>query len=245
MRAVVFAAAILISLQSPSHAVKISTDFTEVWGTRAEHGSRDESPELHVPARPSFFVHVGKGPKDLGPTGMPLFLTPDGTPIRIARIVPIQRGNWNLQRVDLDIDHGVVVVRFAGREEDYRPTYTVDPAFVPRTRTVELLPTGMTLSVDSDAVAFRVDRGSPWPVSFNDGQVHLSGKKQRVVALYPNGTEEVIYDGVPVAQSKIESDLDSRQNPVPPIDDPIPPEALIVLFLGLAAYASFATPRVD
>ena len=123
----------------------------------------------------------------------------------------------------------------------------IDPTFVPRTRSVELLPAGMTLWVDSDAIAFRIE-GHPFSrYQLNDGRVHVQpGTKQRVMALHSDGSEEVIYDGVPQPVPVFHWDCDPEPPAAPaPDDEPVPAEALIVLLLGLAAFAAFATPRID
>jgi hypothetical protein len=246
VRAIILAAAILTTVPSAAIACQVAADFTQVIATRPNYSTSAAPAKQVVPAHPSFFVHVGEGP---GPSGMPQFTTADGTPIRIAKVVAIPTDDgWNLQRVDLDIDHGVIIVGFNERENDYRPTYTIDPTFVPRTRSVELLPAGMTLWVDSDAIAFRIE-GQPFsPQQFNDGSVHVEpGKKQRVIALHSNGSEEVIYDGVPVGQDALAREWDCMPDApaAPPDDEPVPPEVLILLFLGLAAFAPYATPRID
>lgn len=173
--------------------------FTEVWGTRAPGGPNGRAPALVVPAMPSLFVRVYDRP----PRAMPEFFTKDNRPIRVAKIVTAKDDRWSVRRVDLDIKSGVIVVRFPGIHTP-TATYTIDPAFTPRTRSVELLPTGMTLWVDSDAVAFRID-GQPFSsLHFNDGRVHVeTDRRQRIVALYSNGTEEVIYDDVPRDRSAV------------------------------------------
>lgn len=235
-------AAIVLSLQRPASACR-SLDITEVFGVRPAPANRDNHSLAIIPARPSLFVHLGSD----GPTGMPSFSTADGTPIRILKVATIQDDDWNLKRVDLDISDGTVVVRLAGNNTPVA-TFVVDPGFVPRTRSVELRPTGMTLWLDSDAVWFVVD-GNVQPAQINDGRVHFdAGRKHRVVALYANGSEEVIYDGIPVSQDELAMEWDcepDRPATAAPDDEPIPPEVLILLFLGLAAFAPFATPRVD
>lgn len=212
-----------------------------VWGRAREVRGGDGTSPLVVPSSPSFFVHLGTS----GPHEIPLFSTGDGARIPIAKVVDIGTEYWNLKRVDLPINAGTVVVRYAGFDQVVA-TYTVDPAFVPRTRSVELLPSGMTLWIDSDAVGFRVNNDPLSPMRLNDGRVHVeTGVKQHVVALYPNGSEEVIYDDVPV--DRTEPDDEGPPPPCvvyrsPPPDGPV---LLVLLLLGLAAFASFATPRID
>lgn len=242
---VIIAAAILCSLPSPADACKAS-DLTMVRGARSVLGTYDEPSKAIVPSRPSFFVHLGSE----GPKGMPRFSTRDGTPIAIKKVVPIQHEYWNLQRVDLDIDQGAIVVRLPGNDTPVA-TYSIDPSFAPRTRSVEVLPAGITLWIDSDAVAFRVEGKIFMPEQFNDGRVRVvTGRKQRVVALYPNGTEEVIYDDVPTDRLKpaeapkvdrVERAPTSRSSS----HEPLLPAVLVILFLGLVALTQYTASRAD
>ena len=181
---------------------------------------------------------------------MPRFSTLDGRPIAFKNVVAIQDDYWNLKRVDLDIDQGVIVVRYPGNDTPVA-TYSIDPSFTPRTRSVEVLPAGITLWIDSDAVAFRVEGQVFSPEHFNNGRVRVvTGRKQHVVALYPNGTEEVIYDDVPTDSlepaeapkvDRIERAPTSRSSS----HEPLLPAVLVILFLGLVALTRYTTSRAD
>lgn len=247
VRAILIAAALLSLAPSGSEAEACRpVDLTMVQGSRNVLGTYDEPSKPIVPSRPSFFVHLGSD----GPQGMPRFSTLDGRPIRVTKVTRIQDELWNLQRIELDIDQGGIVVRYPGNDTPVA-TYSIDPSFTPRTRSVEVLPAGITLWIDSDAVAFRVEGQVFLPEHFNNGRVHVvTGRKQRVVALYPNGTEEVIYDDVPTDRLKpaeppkidrVERAPSSRSSRhAPPL-----PAVLVILLLGLVALAPYTTPPAD
>jgi hypothetical protein len=166
-----------------------ATDITTV---SASPTSYDAKPHTVVPAYPSLFLHPGED----GPHRVPEFSRPDGTPIAIRRIVQVSTSPYALARIDLDIGDGEIVVRLA---HDERPvaTFVVDPMYRPRTRKVEVRPTG-TLRIDSDAVEFAVYGRGIEQVVANDGTLRLElGTQQRVIALYGNGVAEEIYDDIP------------------------------------------------
>jgi len=177
-----------------------AVDYTWVRGAAAfDNGDYgDEREGAVVPAHPSLFVHVGSD----GP-GMPRFTTARGVPIDVALVTQLQGGEWlSLYRVDLDIDEGTIQVWLGDADEPVR-RYLVNPRFEPRTRSVEIRPSGGSLWVDSDAVAFRVENGPVTRIWLSDGP-HIpldEGVRQRVVALYSNGTESTIFDGVPIAHA--------------------------------------------
>jgi hypothetical protein len=236
---VIVVAAILSLLSLRVEASK-ALDITEIRGARSVAFGYDEIPNPIVPSHPSLFVHVGSD----GPSEMPLFATPDGQPIRIANVTSIQSSDhgWNLKRIDLDIETGEIVVRYPGKAIPVA-RYTVDPSFTPKTRTVEVRPAGITLWIDSDAVVFRVDDRNIYPDQFNNARVYVStGRRQRITALYPNGTEEVIYDGVPTDRREREEKRGIRTRPG---ELPLWPLAIVMLLLALGAWARYATPKAD
>lgn len=227
MRAAVIAAVVVLVATASARAEQ-AADFTTVYGAPGEF---DDEPRTIVPAYPSLFVVLGAD----GPQDMPVFSTGDGAHIAIRHVTSLSTYPHSIVRVDLDVFDGEIMVRLPG---DDRPiaSYVIDPTFRPRTRSVSARPTGMALSVSSDAVAFRILGRGRNTVQFNDGHVFVeAGKQQRVLALYPNGTEEVIYDGVPRAPRE---EPEARQL-VPEVRlramdlSPLPATLLLLLVLGL------------
>lgn len=174
---------LLVAAAASSHAT-VSRDITTIYASPQV----DEKSRTVLPAYPSVFVHLGDDERRL-----PSFSKPDGTPIAIRGVVEISS---SLQRVDLDIGEGEIVVRLDHGDIPVA-SFTIDPMFRPRTRSVEVRPTG-TLRVDSDAVAFHVFAPGRDEVVFNEGRIFLElDTQQRVIALYSDGSEAVIFDGVP------------------------------------------------
>jgi len=146
-----------------------------------------------VPSRPTLFVQTGDHDWPEGPT----FWRPDGNPIRIVGAQAIKtypQASW----MQLDVEAGEILVRLQG-SDDVVARFTIDPKFTPKTRRVDLLRSTMRLSVDSDAIMFRV-QGRYGSDDFirNSGSIWLvEGRRQRVDAYYPNGKHEVIFEGIP------------------------------------------------
>ncbi len=163
-------------------------DETFVQGSGAQIG-RGESKPATVPPRPSFFVHLGR---DSGPE-MPVFTALDGTVIPYAHVETLD-AQWNLLRVDLATEQGRILVRYPGVSEP--STYVVDPHFKPATRSTEVRGAYNTLVIDSDAVVLRLEHVSGLSETFfNWGGFDLDPSDAiRVVAVYSNRTEEVIFD---------------------------------------------------
>jgi len=179
-------------------AAERAVDYTWVRGAAMGEGY-DEPARAVVPPHPSLFVHLGSD----GPQGMPRFTTSAGAPIDIWSVTELQSGPWmSLSRVDLAIDEGTIQVWLGDGEEPVQ-TYVIDPRFVPRTRSVAVRPSGGSLWVESDAVAFRFEVAGGNTIYVSDGP-HVQvdeGKYQRVSALYANGREEIIFDGAPTARA--------------------------------------------
>ena len=166
-------------------------DFTTI---SASPSALDGEPRTVVPAYPSLFLHPGEDHAHR----VPELSRPDGTPIGIRGIVEVSTYPYALAHIDLDIGDGEIIVRLAHGELPVA-TFVVDPMYRPRTRNVEVRPTG-TLRIDSDAVEFAVYGRGTEQVVANDGTLRLElGKPQRVIALYSNGVAEEIYDGIPRA----------------------------------------------
>jgi hypothetical protein len=163
-------------------------DETFVQGSGA-HIGRGESKPATVPPRPSFFVHLGR---DSGPE-MPVFTALDGTVIPYAHVETLD-AQWNLLRVDLATEAGRILVRYPGASEP--STYVVDPHFKPATRSTEVRGAYNTLVIDSDAVVLRLERvNGRCDTFFNWGGFDLDPNDAiRVVAVYSNRTEELIFD---------------------------------------------------
>ncbi|HTL31859.1 MAG TPA: hypothetical protein VL326_01975 [Kofleriaceae bacterium] len=174
-----------------------AVDYTHVRGALLVEGRYDELPGAVIPPHPSLIVHLGSD----GPRGMPRFTNGFGAPIEVSLVTELQGGDWlNLYRVELDIDDGTVQVWLGDDSEAPVASYVIDPSFVPKTRSVEVRPSGGSLWVDSDAIAFRVEVGGRMSVWLQDGP-HVrvdEGVNQVVTAIYPNGREETIFAGAPV-----------------------------------------------
>jgi MYXO-CTERM domain-containing protein len=144
-----------------------------------------------VASQPRVFVHLGTD----SPPGMPTFFALDGSVVA-SHATPVD----DFIQVDLDVDEGMVLVRFAG-DRRASEILVVDTGLSGTTRSVniERRESEAQLSVDSDAVAFRIERfpgeAELWP---NVGLVFIDADRYaRVTALYSDHREEVIFDYVP------------------------------------------------
>jgi hypothetical protein len=139
-----------------------------------------------LPPQPRLFVF-----RRFNDTVLPAFHTPSGETIH-ARVTACDR----FVVVDLDIDSGTVIVDDVARGGDTK-TFIVRRGLPAATRYVKLVVDGYgaRLEHDSDAVAFRIDHADgTQSIQFN-GHLHLPAQWRgaRVVALYADRTEEVIY----------------------------------------------------
>jgi hypothetical protein len=168
---------------------EVDETFVQGSGGQIDRGA---SKMATVPPRPSFFVHIGR---DSGPD-MPLFTTLDGRAIPYAHVQTLS-AQWNLRRIDLGIEAGVILVRHPGESE--ASTYVIDPHFKPATRSTEVRGAYNTLVIDSDAVVLRLEHPNGRSDNFfNWGGFDLDPNAAfRVVAIYSNRTEEVIFDHRP------------------------------------------------
>lgn len=172
-----------------------------LWPSRAvacREVSYVEEEARTLPSRPTIHVHIARRDGRL-----PTFARPDGTlvPYRIK----IDFGDPSTMAVDLDIDHGVLVVRPGTGPTR---TFEIDPFMTPHTRSIYTLdhaPDGTRwhhqwFEVDSDAEWFRVDDadGSHYEIvtagNRVPGDFTTHDRPARITALYPDGTEELIYD---------------------------------------------------
>jgi len=146
----------------------------------------DHKGPVEIPPQPRLFVF-----RRFEDTLLPAFRTPRGEPIQ-ARITPCDR----FVTVDLDIDSGTVIVEDAARGGETEE-FVIRPGLTAATRYVKLVVDGWgaRLEHDSDAVAFRVDHADGTQSIQFAGHLHLPAEWRgaRVVALYANRTEEVIY----------------------------------------------------
>lgn len=155
MRAVALAIA-LTSLVPAAEACP-ERDYTRVRGVPGRPDR--EGASLLVPPFPSFFVHYGDDDEVT-------FRTSDGLPIPFRQVELY--GLRNVVRVDLDVAEGAIIVE----TPDEQIQYTIDPAVRPRTRHVDDS-SSEELSIDSDAVAFRIDGPTP-SVELNDEKLYLN-----------------------------------------------------------------------
>jgi hypothetical protein len=128
------------------------------------------------------------------------FWRPDGTAISVVMVTALATApEWNLARVELDAHDGDILVRLPGSDEVVG-RYTIDSTFRPQTRSVEVLSAARTLWLDSDAVFFLTGPDESYLVR-NTGSIHIAaGQRHHIVALYANGSRELIYEGIPVAR---------------------------------------------
>ena len=143
-----------------------------------------------VPSYPSVYVRP-RGPRRVdGPT----FSLLNGTLVPVRRVEQVDVVNaWGYRtamwRVELDVRAGIVLVGDGLFSEI--EILLVSPAVVPRTRSVTQAADGL-LRVDTDAAVLRVDEADGTSRNVLADSARLAGKIL-VVAIYPDGTEEVIY----------------------------------------------------
>lgn len=218
MRAVLLAIA-LLGLASSAWAERVVADPPRIRAARS-FGYGDDPPNTIVPANPSMFIYADYG----GSQELPVFSTATGTPIAIRGVTYIPTAPW-LKRVDLDIAEGQIIVRLPGRTTPLA-TYVVDPAFHPKTHLVDVKLN--VLRVDSDAVAFRDVHCDHNCIEFNDGLVSLDHERaQRILALYPDGSEAVIYETSGTGQFTPQIRLRAMDL------SPLPATLLLLLVLGV------------
>ena len=159
----------------------------------------ETSGAVAIPPQPRLFVL-----RRFNDTTLPVFRTPQGDAIPLS---VTECGQFVL--VDLDIDSGTVIVEDIARTGEYRgktQTFVIRSGLPAATRRAELVTDAYfpRLVPDSDAVAFRIEHyDGTQTVQFNGPYIGLpkGWRGTRVVALYANRTEEVIFDQVPQRHS--------------------------------------------
>jgi len=153
-----------------------------------------------LPPNPSVYVHLGGD----GPPGMPTFTRLDGTAVPTRqlgqfetpwRMLGDDRFSRSFVRVDIEVDAGVVVSKTP--DDRLSDIYLITASYVPTTRWVASSNDGDArgLRMDSDAALFRVERadGSNELVIGWDYIPLPEEPIRRVVAIYPDRSEEVIF----------------------------------------------------
>jgi len=146
-----------------------------------------------IPPQPRLFVL-----RRFNDTTLPSFRTPQGDAIPLS---VTECGQFVL--VDLDIDSGTVIVEDSARSVELAgrtQTFVIRSGLPAATRRAELATDAYfpRLIPDSDAVAFRIDHADgTQTVQFNGPYIDLGWRDSRVVALYANRTEDVIFDELP------------------------------------------------
>jgi hypothetical protein len=194
MRMVFAIVAALVLSAAPSVACPQDRTYIVSGGVRLPQGQRPDGQfvwRAMLPPNPSLYVHVGHDSE----AGFPTFIRPDGTPIATVVRDVVFDGEDGV-RVDLDAQDGIIVVRLPspGSQRAVEIVYVISAFVTPTTRSVELGREG-SLEIDSDAALFRIDHanGDSELIS-NWGRLWLSTSPGfRVVALYPDRREEMIY----------------------------------------------------
>jgi hypothetical protein len=178
----------------------------------------DEPTEM--PANPSVYVHVGRE----SPPGMPTFTRPDGSVVPSRRVELISIGWEEAWRVDLAVEAGdvivkvpieTVLVRLPGATLVDRPwdldvrapgerilgTLHVTSSFAPSEVAIER--DDDVLRVDSNASLYRLERFDDDTRTLDAwGVVSPSNAPYRVVAIYADRREQVIYVHWPTSGSQ-------------------------------------------
>lgn len=154
------------------------------------HGSamrRAPLETLDVPPRPRFFV---KG-------ALPRFTTQGGERVPYTHAVIDEDGD--ISRVDLDVTDGWIRVEYPHYEETFWVTESARPVTRSVTRDGSL---GVeALDIDSEATAFLIELADHHRIVLNEHTVlYPDGAARRIVALYADRREQVIWEREPVSR---------------------------------------------